>query len=386
MIIGIPRETFAGEDRVALVPDAVSGLVALNSEIIVEPGAGTAAGFADTEYIEHGAQIAADRDEVFARADVVLQVRTFGANPEAGRADLALTRSGQVIIGASDPLTAGPQLRELATTGATLFAMELIPRITRAQSMDILSSMATIAGYKAVLIAADALPRMFPLLMTAAGTLTPARVLIIGAGVAGLQAIATARRLGAVVQAYDVRPAVKEQIESLGAEFIELQIDAGDSEDAGGYAKAQDEAFYRRQREELAKVAGQNDVVVTTAAIPGQPSPLLITADAVRAMDPGSVIVDLASERGGNCELTRPGETVVEDGVQIMGPLNLPAAVPNHASQMYSHNISTFLHHLLGEEELQFDMEDEITRETLVMRDGQVVHPRIRESDSEGGH
>ena len=386
MIIGILRETFAGEDRVALVPDAVSGLVALNSEIIVEPGAGTAAGFADTDYIEHGAQIAADRDEVFARADVVLQVRTFGANPEAGRADLALTRSGQVIIGASDPLTAGPQLRELATTGATLFAMELIPRITRAQSMDILSSMAPIAGYKAVLIAADALPRMFPLLMTAAGTLTPARVLIIGAGVAGLQAIATARRLGAVVQAYDVRPAVKEQIESLGAEFIELQIDAGDSEDAGGYAKAQDEAFYRRQREELAKVAGQNDVVVTTAAIPGQPSPLLITADAVRSMDPGSVIVDLASERGGNCELTRPGETVVEDGVQIMGPLNLPAAVPYHASQMYSHNISTFLRHLLGEEELQFDMEDEITRETLVMRDGQVVHPRIRESDSEGGH
>ena len=386
MIIGILRETFAGEDRVALVPDAVSGLVALNSEIIVEPGAGTAAGFADTDYIEHGAQIAADRDEVFARADVVLQVRTFGANPEAGRADLALTRSGQVIIGASDPLTAGPQLRELATTGATLFAMELIPRITRAQSMDILSSMATIAGYKAVLIAAGALPRRFPLLMTAAGTRRPARVLIIGAGVAGRQAIATARRLGAVVQAYDVRPAVKEQIESLGAEFIELQIDAGDSEDAGGYAKAQDEAFYRRQREELAKVAGQNDVVVTTAAIPGQPSPLLITADAERAMDPGSVIVDLASERGGNCELTRPGETVVEDGVQIMGPLNLPAAGPNHASQMYSHNISTFLRHLLGEEELQFDMEDEITRETLVMRDGQVVHPRIRESDSEGGH
>jgi len=386
MIIGIPRETFAGEDRVALVPDAVSGLVALNSEIIVEPGAGTAAGFTDTDYTERGAQIVADRDEVYARADVVLQVRTFGANPEAGRADLALTRSGQVIIGASDPLTAGPQLRELATTGATLFAMELIPRITRAQSMDILSSMATIAGYKAVLIAADALPRMFPLLMTAAGTLTPARVLIIGAGVAGLQAIATARRLGAVVQAYDVRPAVKEQIESLGAKFIELEIDAGDSEDAGGYAKAQDEAFYRRQREELAKVAGQNDVVVTTAAIPGQPSPLLITADAVRAMDRGSVIVDLASERGGNCELTRPGETVVEDGVQIMGPLNLPAAVPNHASQMYSHNISTFLRHLLGEEELRFDMEDEITRETLVMRDGQVVHPRIRESDSEGDH
>ena len=386
MIIGIPRETFAGEHRVALVPDTVSVLAALNVEIVVEPGAGESAGFADANYAKQGAHIAADRDEVFARADVVLQVRTFGANPQAGRADLARTRSGQVFIGASDPLTAGPQLREMAATGATLFAMELIPRITRAQSMDILSSMATIAGYKAVLMAADALPRMFPLLMTAAGTLTPARVLIIGAGVAGLQGIATARRLGAVVQAYDVRPAVKEQIESLGAEFIELAIDAGDSEDAGGYAKAQDETFYRRQREELAKVAGQNDVVVTTAAIPGQPAPLLITAKAVELMGSGSVIIDLASERGGNCELTRPGETIIEHGVQIMGPLNLPAAIPNHASQMYSHNISTFLRHLLKEEGLQFDMEDEITRETLVMRESEVVHPRIREADSEGGN
>ena len=386
MIIGIPRETFAGEHRVALVPDTVSVLAALNVEIVVEPGAGESAGFADANYAKQGAYIAADRDEVFARADVVLQVRTFGANPQAGRADLARTRSGQVFIGASDPLTAGPQLREMAATGATLFAMELIPRITRAQGMDILSSMATIAGYKAVLMAADALPRMFPLLMTAAGTLTPARVLIIGAGGAGLQGIATARRLGAVVQAYDVRPAVKEQIESLGAEFIELAIDAGDSEDAGGYAKAQDETFYRRQREELAKVAGQNDVVVTTAAIPGQPAPLLITAKAVELMGSGSVIIDLASERGGNCELTRPGETIIEHGVQIMGPLNLPATIPNHASQMYSHNISTFLRHLLKEEGLQFDMEDEITRETLVMRESEVVHPRIREADSEGGN
>ena len=386
MIIGIPRETFAGEHRVALVPDTVSVLAALNVEIVVEPGAGESAGFADANYAKQGAHIAADRDEVFSRADVVLQVRTFGANPQAGRAALARIRSGQVFIGAPDPLTAGPQLREMAATGATLFAMELIPRITRAQSMDILSSMATIAGYKAVLMAADALPRMFPLLMTAAGTLTPARVLIIGAGVAGLQGIATARRLGAVVQAYDVRPAVKEQIESLGAEFIELAIDAGDSEDAGGYAKAQDETFYRRQREELAKVAGQNDVVVTTAAIPGQPAPLLITAKAVELMGSGSVIVDLASERGGNCELTRPGETIIEHGVQIMGPLNLPATIPNHASQMYSHNISTFLRHLIKEEGLQFDMEDEITRETLVMRESEVVHPRIREADSEGGN
>ena len=385
MIVGIPQETCVGEKRVALIPDAVSTLATGNAEILVEPDAGQAAGFADAAYVERGAQIAADRAEVFARAEVVLQVRTFGANPEAGRADLALIRPGQILIGASDPLTSGPQLRELAGAGATLFAMELIPRITRAQSMDILSSMATIAGYKAVLLAAEVLPRMFPLLMTAAGTLTPARVLIIGAGVAGLQAIATARRLGAVVQAYDVRPAVKEQVESLGAEFIELDIDAGDSEDASGYAKAQDETFYRRQREELAKVAGANDVVITTAAIPGQQAPLLITAAAVQGMEPGSVIVDLASERGGNCELTRPGETAVEDGVRIMGPLNLPATVPHHASQMYSHNIATFLQHLLSEEGLQFDLEDEIARETLVMRDGRIVHPRIRDSGSAGG-
>jgi len=382
MIVGIARETFAGEHRVALVPEAVSGLAACNADILIEPGAGVAAGYADAAYAERGAEIAADRDEVFGRADVVFQVRTLGANPEAGRADLARIRSGQVLIGASDPLTAGPELSALAAAGATLFAMELIPRITRAQSMDVLSSMATIAGYKAVLLAAAALPRMFPLLMTAAGTLTPARVLVVGAGVAGLQAIATARRLGAVIRAYDVRPAVKEQVESLGAEFVELDIDAGDSEDAGGYAQAQDEVFYRRQREELAKVAGQSDVIITTAAIPGQPAPLLITAAAVQSMGPGSIIVDLAAERGGNCELTRPGETVAEDGVQIMGPLNLPATVPHHASQMYSHNIATFFRHLAGEGELQFDMEDEITRETLVLRDGEIVHPRIRKGSS----
>ena len=382
MIVGIARETFPGEQRVALVPEAVSGLSACNADILVESGAGAAAGYADAAYAERGAEIAADRDEVFARAEVMLQVRTLGANPEAGSADLARIRSGQVLIGASDPLTAGSELCALADAGATLFAMELMPRITRAQSMDVLSSMATIAGYKAVLLAAAALPRMFPLLMTAAGTLTPSRVLVIGAGVAGLQAIATARRLGAVIRAYDVRPAVKEQVESLGAEFVELDIDAGDSEDAGGYARAQDEVFYRRQREELAKVAGQSDVIITTAAIPGQPAPLLITADAVQSMGPGSVIVDLAAERGGNCELTRPGETVVEDGVQIMGPLNLPATVPHHASQMYSHNIATFFRHLAGEGELQFDMEDEITRETLVLRDGEIVHPRIRKGSS----
>ena len=378
MIIGIPKESFPGERRVALTPEAVASLAKEGAEIVIESGAGEAAGYPDPLYEERGAQCAG-RADLFGRADVILQVRTLGANPGEGRADLELLRQGQVLVGTAEPLTALDQLQELAGKGATLFAMELMPRITRAQSMDVLSSMATVAGYRAVLMAAQALPRMFPLMMTAAGTLTPARVLVIGAGVAGLQAIATARRLGAVVQAYDVRPAVKEQVESLGARFVELDLDTGDSEDAGGYAKAQGEEFYQRQREELGKVVAENDVVVSTAAIPGRPSPLLITAEAVAAMAPGSVVVDLAAERGGNCALTRADETVVEGGVQILGPLNLPATAPYHASQMYAHNISTFLKHLIGEGELQFDLEDEITRETLVLRDGEVVHARIAE-------
>lgn len=376
MIIGIPKESFPGERRVALTPEAAASLAKVGAEIAIESGAGAAAGYPDPAYEERGVQIAS-RADLFARADVILQVRTLGANPEEGRTDLELLRRGQVLVGTAEPLTALEPLRELAARGATLFAMELMPRITRAQSMDVLSSMATVAGYRAVLIAAQALPRMFPLMMTAAGTLTPARVLVIGAGVAGLQAIATSRRLGAVVQAYDVRPAVKEQVESLGARFVELDLDTGDAEGAGGYAKAQDEAFYQRQREALGKVVAQNDVVISTAAIPGRPSPLLITAEAVAAMAPGSVVVDLAAERGGNCALTRADETVVEHGVQIIGPLNLPATAPYHASQMYSHNISTFLKHLIKEGQLQYNMEDEITRETLVLRDGEVVHARI---------
>jgi H+-translocating NAD(P) transhydrogenase subunit alpha len=380
MIVGIPKETYPGEFRVALVPETAAALAALGLEIAVESGAGAAAGFADEAYSERGVKLIADRADLFAQADIVLQVRTLGANPEAGRADLERMRKGQVFIGAAEPLGDPDPINAMAARGVTLFAMELIPRITRAQSMDILSSMATIAGYKAVLLAAENLPRMFPLLMTAAGTLAPARVLVIGAGVAGLQAIATARRLGAMVQAYDVRPAVKEQIESLGAKFVELDIDAGDSEDSGGYAKAQDESFYDRQREELGKVVAASDVVVTTAAIPGKPSPLLITQEAVQAMASGSVIVDLAAERGGNCALTQADETIVAGGVKILGPLNLPASVPYHASQMYSHNISTFLKHLFSAEEgLQYDMEDEITRETLLARSGKVVHPRLLE-------
>jgi H+-translocating NAD(P) transhydrogenase subunit alpha len=380
MIVGIPKETYPGESRVALVPETAAGLTAIGLEIIVESGAGIAAGFADDAYTARGIKLVAQRADLFAQADIVLQVRTLGANPQAGRADLDLMREGQVFIGTAEPLGDLDPISAMADRGTTLFAMELIPRITRAQSMDILSSMATIAGYKAVLLAADNLPRMFPLLMTAAGTLAPARVLIIGAGVAGLQAIATARRLGATVQAYDVRPAVKEQIESLGAKFVELDIDAGDSEDSGGYAKAQDESFYNRQRQELGKVVAASDVVVTTAAIPGKPSPLLITEEAVRAMAPGSVIVDLAAERGGNCALTQAEKEVVVDGVKILGPLNLPASVPYHASQMYAHNVSTFLKHLYkAEEGLQFDMEDEITRETLLTRGGKIIHPRLLE-------
>ena len=379
MLIGIPLETYPEERRVALVPEALSVLGKSGVEVALQAGAGAATGHADGEYEEKGAEIVTSRADLFARVDAIVQVRTFPANANEGRADLEYLRAGQILIGTADPLTALEEIEELARRQVTLFALELMPRITRAQSMDILSSMATVAGYKAVLIAAAELPRMFPLLMTAAGTLAPARVLVIGAGVAGLQAIATARRLGAVVQAYDVRPAVREQVESLGAQFVELALDSGDAEDAGGYAKAQDDDFYRRQQEELGKVVAANDVVITTAAIPGQEAPILITEAAVADMAAGSVVVDLAAERGGNCALTRPGENIEQGGVKIMGPLNLPSTAPYHASQMYSHNVSTFLQHLVEQGDLQIDLEDEITRETLVARDGEVVHQRVRQ-------
>jgi NAD(P) transhydrogenase subunit alpha len=337
-----------------------------------------ASGWPDAAWTAKGAKLGS-RAEVLRAADIVVQVRGLGANREAGRADLAAFRRGQVVIATLDPLGAADAARELAASGVTGFALELVPRITRAQSMDVLSSMATIAGYKAVLLAASHHVRMFPMLMTAAGTLTPARVLVIGAGVAGLQAIATSRKLGAVVEAYDVRPAVKEQIQSLGAKFVELPMDTQGSEGAGGYAKAQDEEFYRKQRELMARVVAQSDAVICTAAIPGKKSPVLVTADMVRAMAPGSVIVDLAAERGGNCELTRADQTVVEHGVTILGPTNLPATVPFHASQMFAKNIATFLLHLVQEGAVRLDLEDEITRETLLVRDGEVVHARVRE-------
>ena len=376
--VGIVSESAPGERRVALAPSAISVLNKTGVELLLEHGAGLRAGFPDSEYTAKGVTLAT-RAEVFAQSQVILQVRSLGANPDTGHADLPLLRSGQIVIGFGEPLTALDAAQDLASFGVSFLAMELMPRITRAQSMDALSSMATIAGYKAVLIAADNLPRMFPMLMTAAGTVTPARVLIIGAGVAGLQAIATARRLGAVVSAYDIRPAVREQIESLGARFIVLDLETGTSEDKGGYAKAMGEDFYRRQRQLLGDVLAENSVVITTAAIPGKKAPILVTAEMAARMAPGSIIVDIAAERGGNCELTRPGEIVEHNGVQIFGPVNLPSEVPYHASQMYSKNILTFLKYLIKDGQIVLNREDEIVRETLVTHAGEVVHPRLQQ-------
>ena len=376
MKVGVPRETWAGENRVALIPSAAAGLKKAGLDIVVEQGAGDRAGFPSAAYEQAGASVAA-RDAVFSAADILVQVRAVPA-------DLSRLRRGQAVIGFADPLGAPDAIRALAETGVAALSMELMPRITRAQSMDALSSMATIAGYKGVLMAADHLPRMFPMLMTAAGTVTAARVFIVGAGVAGLQAIATARRLGAKVEAYDVRPAVKEQVQSLGARFVEMALETGDAEDRGGYAKAQDEAFYRRQREMMLKVVAGSDVVITTALIPGKRAPILVTTEMVEGMAPGSVVVDLAAERGGNCDLTRPDEVVVHKGVTILGPSNPASLVPNHASQMYSKNIVTFLTHLLGKDgatkaALDLDLADEITRETLLTKDGEVVHARVKD-------
>jgi NAD(P) transhydrogenase subunit alpha len=362
-----------------MTPGALSVLKKTNVELFMETGAGVAAGMPDAEYVEKGVRLAG-REEVFAASEVILQVRSLGANLEAGRADLAHLRRGQAVIGFGEPLTSIDAARDLAERGVSFLSMELMPRITRAQSMDALSSMATIAGYKAALMAADSLPRMFPMLMTAAGTVAPAHVLVIGAGVAGLQAIATARRLGAVVSGYDIRAAVREQIESLGARFVVLDVGEASAEDKGGYAKAMSEDFYRRQREAMANVLAEQNVVITTAAVPGKRAPILITRDMVRRMPPGSVIVDIAAERGGNCELTRPGETVEEHGVQIFGPVNLPSTIPYHASQMYARNIATFLKYLIKDGVFTLNLEDEIVRETLVTHAGEVVHARVREA------
>ena len=379
MIVSVPRETYPGERRVALVPGGVTELAKHDCQVKIESGAGIAAGFSDDAYRENGAEVVGDRGALFEAADLLLMVRTPGANPAEGQADLDRLSGRHTLVGTADPLGNPQVAQQLAERGTTLFAMEMLPRITRAQSMDVLSSMATIAGYKAVLLGAEHLPKMFPMLMTAAGTLTAAKVFVIGAGVAGLQAIASARRLGAVVQAYDVRVAVKEQIESLGARFVEMELPAESAEGEGGYAKQLGEDFYQKQRDLMARVVSQSDVVITTAAIPGKPSPRLITAEAVRGMSAGSVIIDLAAERGGNCELSQPDEIVDENGVTILGPTNLASEVPTHASQMYSRNLTNFSASLICEGKLQLNFDDEVVRETLVAYRGQVTSPKIRE-------
>jgi H+-translocating NAD(P) transhydrogenase subunit alpha len=379
VIIGVPKESYPGERRVALVPLVVPALAKAGFEVLVEAGAGTEAGYLDTHYVEKGAKIVSSRAEVFSKADVIVQVLCYGSNDLTGEADLPLLRKGQVLIGFVRPLGSADVIKRIAGTGVTSFSVELMPRTTRAQSMDALSSMGTICGYKAVLRAADNHPRIFPMLTTAAGTITPARVLIMGAGVAGLQAIATARRLGAVVSAYDLRPAAKEQVQSLGGRFVELPIEAKDAQDERGYARAQDESFYNRQRELLGNVVAEQDVVITAAVIPGKKSPVLVTADMVKRMAPGSVIFDLASERGGNCELTQMGKTIVAHGVTIIGEINLATGVPYHASQMYARNVTSFLQYMTKDGKLQMNLEDEIVRDTLITRDGEIVNKRVRE-------
>ena len=379
MIVGVPAETYPGERRVALIPAAVPALAKAGLEALVEPGAGAQAGHPDSAFEAQGARIAPDRTALFSSADVLVYVHGPDTGSAAGRADLELLRGGQVVIGLLNPLGAPEAVRDLAEKGATAFALELVPRISRAQPMDALSSMATIAGYKAALLAADSLPKMYPMMITAAGTVTPARVFVVGAGVAGLQAIVTSRRLGAVVHAYDIRPVVKEQVESLGARFVELGLETEGAEGSGGYARAMDEEFYRRQREVMAQVVAESDVVITTAAVPGRKAPTLITAEMVSRMRPGSIVVDLAAEGGGNCELTRPRETVEVNGVTIAGPVNLPSAIPYHASQMYANNIAAFLGNLVEGGQLRLNLEDPIIHDTLLTHEGEVRNPRVRE-------
>ena len=379
MIIGIPSEIKAGEKRVAMSPANVQSLADKSVKVLIQADAGSAAGYPDAEYTAAGATVTADRAEIFASADIILQVQSFGSNNDNSDGDLALLRSGQLVIGMMDPLASPQAAQAVAKTGATAIALELVPRISRAQSMDVLSSMATLAGYKAVLMGASAAPRIFPMLMTAAGTLQPARVLIMGVGVAGLQACATAKRLGAVVEAYDVRPAAREQILSVGAKPVELDLDTGESEGAGGYAKEQGEDFLRRQRELMTEVVAQQDIIITTAAIPGAKSPILVTEDMVKAMKPGAVIVDLAAERGGNCDLTKQGETVVAHDVTILGPENVPSDLAFHASQMLGKNMQTLLELIVDEAgNLNLDFNDEIVAGTVVAHEGEIPHPHMR--------
>lgn len=374
MKIAIPKATLEGETRVSLIPETCARLKKLGLDAVFERGAGYAAGFTDAEYEAVGARACDTADQLFGEADIIVSVY-----PPTDT-DLSRLRSGCTLFSILNPLVRHDLVRRLAEGGVTSLAMDLMPRISRAQKMDVLSSQSTVAGYKAVLLAAVELNRMFPMLMTAAGTLAPAKVLVLGAGVAGLQAIATARRLGAVVEAFDVRPAVKEQVQSLGAKFVEVEAPAENAEDKGGYAKEMSEAYKLKQKEAIARHVKESDIAISTALIPGKPAPILITAEMARSMRPGSVIVDLAAEAGGNCELTTPGERVIENGVLVLGPTNLPASVPYHASQMYSRNVGSFLQDLVKDGQLVLKMDDECVAGTLVTQGGQIAHPRVREA------
>jgi NAD(P) transhydrogenase subunit alpha len=378
VIIAVTRELVTGEKRVSLCPSNVQSLIESGANVWVEQNAGTQAGFSDENYQSVGAKIISDRDKLFAGADIILQVQGFGSNTENSEQDLKRLKAKQLIIGMMDPLAQPQAAKQVAETGATAIALEMVPRISRAQSMDVLSSMATLAGYRSVLLGAEAAPRILPMLMTAAGTLQPARVLIMGVGVAGLQACATAKRLGAVVEAYDVRPAAREQIISVGATPVELDLPTESSEGAGGYAKKQSEEFLELQRKLMTEVVARQDIIITTAAVPGAKSPILVTEDMLKAMKAGSVLVDLAAERGGNCESTEMGKTVVKHGITIVGPENLASDVAYHASQMYGKNIQTLLELILQDGEINLDFDDEIIAGTVVAHDNDVPHTHMR--------
>ena len=378
VIIAVTRELVTGEKRVSLCPNNVQSLIEAGAELWIEHDAGAQAGFSDTDYQSVGAKIISDRDKLFAGADIILQVQGFGSNTENAEQDLKRLKAKQLIIGMMDPLAQPQAASQVAKTGATAIALEMVPRISRAQSMDVLSSMATLAGYRSVLLGAEAAPRILPMLMTAAGTLQPARVLIMGVGVAGLQACATAKRLGAVVEAYDVRPAAREQIISVGATPVELDLPTESSEGAGGYAKEQTEEFLELQRKLMTEVVARQDIIITTAAVPGAKSPILVTEEMLKAMKSGSVVVDMAAERGGNCELTKMGQTVVEHGVTILGPENMASDVAYHASQMYGKNIQNLLELILKDGNINLDFDDEIVAGTVVAHDGEVPHPHMR--------
>lgn len=377
MIIGVPKETYPGEQRVAMVPANVPVLAKQSIEVIVQRGAGLLAGYTDQAFEDKGAKLVDTREEVFQKADAVAMVRAGGANPN-GDADLALLREGQLLIAFLDPLANPEGVQKIAATKAEAWGMELIPRTSRAQSMDALSSMANLAGYKSILLAANHAPRILPMMTTAAGTITPAKVLVLGVGVAGLQAIATAKRLGAIVEAYDIRPEVKEQVQSVGGKFVELGLDTSGSSDKGGYAKAQTEEFIAKQQAALAEFVRAADIVVTTAQVPGRRAPMLLTAAMQKGMKPGSIIVDLAAESGGNCELTKAGETIVIDGVTMLGPVNLASTMAFHASQLFSKNVTNLLLYLTGKDGVYAPKEEEeIVRETRISKGGEIVHARV---------